>query len=50
MTISVVSGSAKTMNLGFVGIFVRMMIVGIGIAIAIGTKIGRKVSLSKSPF
>ena len=48
MAISVVSGSAKTMNLGFVGIFVRMMIVGIGIAI--GTKIGRKVSLSKSPF
>ena len=48
MAISVVSGSAKTMSLGFVGIFVRMMIVGIGIAI--GTKIGRKVSLSKSPF
>ena len=33
---SMVSGIAKTMSLGFVGIFISMIIVGIVIAIGIG--------------
>ena len=47
MAILMVSGTAKKTN-GFAGSFALLIIVGI--AIAIGIEIGRKVSLPESPF